>query len=267
MPIGEAKNAMPAGTVTLLAPDEPPAAVEYRAAGASPFLLVCDHAGRRIPRALANLGLGAADLARHIAWDIGIAGVGRMLADRLDAALVMQPYSRLVIDCNRPPDTPTSIAPLSDATRVPGNENVSAPEAATRRREIFEPYHAAIEKHLDARAKAKRETILISLHSFTPVYGGVARVWHAGVLYNRYNRLAASLLALLRASGESAFGDNEPYSVTDDTDYTIPAHGEKRELPHVAIEIRQDLIAEEPGQQEWAVLLAVLLPKAAAGLG
>jgi predicted N-formylglutamate amidohydrolase len=267
MPIGEAENAMTAQTVTLLAPDEPQAVVEYRTQGASPFVLVCDHAGRRIPRKLGNLGLAGAELVRHIAWDIGIAGVGRLLADRLDAALIIQPYSRLVIDCNRPPGTPTSIAPMSEATAIPGNANCSAHEAEQRRLDIFEPYHQTIEKHLDARATAKRETILISLHSFTPVFGGVARPWHAGVLYNRYDPLAAALLTLLRASGESAFGDNEPYSVTDDTDYTIPVHGEKRGLPHVAIEIRQDLIAEEPGQHEWAELLAGLLPKAAAGIG
>jgi predicted N-formylglutamate amidohydrolase len=116
------------------------------------------------------------------------------------------------------------------------------------------------------RAKSKRPTILISLHSFTPVYRGVARPWHAGVLYNRYDPLAAALLALMRASGEETFGDNEPYNVTDDTDYTIPVHGEQRTLPHVAIEIRQDLIAEEAGQLEWAGRLAELLPKAGASL-
>src|ERR1700692_3923480 len=140
MPIGEAENAMTAETVTLLAPDEPAAVVEYRTEGQSPFLLVCDHAGRRIPRKLQNLGLNAVDLARHIAWDIGIAGVGRTLADRLDAALVMQPYSRLVIDCNRPPGSPTSIAPASEGTQVPGNEKVFTHDAALRRREIFAPY-------------------------------------------------------------------------------------------------------------------------------
>jgi predicted N-formylglutamate amidohydrolase len=257
---------MTAQSVTLLAPDEPQAVVEYRSEGASPFLLVCDHAGRRIPRKLHNLGLDEADIARHIGWDIGIAGAARLLADRLDAALIMQPYSRLVIDCNRPPGTPTSIAPKSEATPIPGNTNCSAQNAEQRRLEIFEPYHGVIEKHLDARATAKRETILISLHSFTPVYGGVARPWHAGVLYNRYNILAGALLALLRASGESAFGDNEPYSVTDDTDFTIPVHGEMRGLPHVAIEIRQDLIAEEAGQREWAERLAELLPKATVGI-
>src|SRR5450631_2611013 len=161
MPIGEAENAMTAQTVALLAPDEPAAVVEYRTAGASPFLLVCDHAGRRIPRRLGNLGLSEPDLSRHIAWDIGIAGVGRLLADRLDAALIMQPYSRLVIDCNRPAGTPTSIAPKSEATSIRGNANCSAQEAEQRRLEIFEPYHQTIEKHLDARVKAKRETILI----------------------------------------------------------------------------------------------------------
>ncbi len=249
----------------LLAPDEPAAAIEYRPAGASPFLLVCDHAGRRIPRRLQNLGLGEVDIARHIGWDIGIAGVGRRLADRLDAALVMQPYSRLVIDCNRPPGSATSIAAVSEGTRIVGNENVSAQEAALRLREIFTPYHSTIARHLDARTNT-RPTILISLHSFTPVYAGVARPWHAGVLYNRYDPLAAALLALLRASGELTFGDNEPYSVTDDTDYTIPVHGEQRGLPHVAIEIRQDLIADEKGQLEWADRLAELLPKAAKGV-
>jgi predicted N-formylglutamate amidohydrolase len=258
---------MTPATEALLAPDEPAAVIEYRPAGASPFLLVCDHAGRRIPRRLQNLGLGEADLACHIGWDIGIAGLARHLADRLDAALIMQPYSRLVIDCNRPPGSATSIAPMSEATRIAGNENLSALEAALRLREIFMPYHSTIARHLDARAHARRPTILISLHSFTPVYAGVARPWHAGVLYNRDNRLAAALLDLLRASGELVFGDNEPYSVTDDTDYTIPVHGEQRGLPHVAIEIRQDLIGEEPGQQEWGDRLAQLLPRAAAAIG
>jgi len=249
---------------TILAPDEPPPVLEYRPAGASPFLLVCDHAGRRIPRRLRNLGLGDAELARHIAWDIGVAGVGRQLADRLDACLVMQPYSRLVIDCNRPPGSSTSIATVSEATRIAGNENLSADNAASRVREIFAPYHAAIAKHLDARSKSKRAAILISLHSFTPVYAGVARPWHAGVLYNRYDTLAAALLGLLRASGELTFGDNEPYSVNDDTDYTIPVHGEMRGIPHTAIEIRQDLIGDEAGQRQWAERLAELLPQAAA---
>jgi predicted N-formylglutamate amidohydrolase len=264
MPLGKAATGM--GPVTLLAPDEPEAVVEYRPGGASPFLLVCDHAGRLIPRRLHDLGLTESELARHIAWDIGIAGLARHLADRLDACLVMQPYSRLVIDCNRPPGAPTSIAPISEATRVPGNENVSAHDAALRLREIFTPYHGAIARHLDARKKAQRPTLLISLHSFTPAYAGVARPWHAGVLYHRYRALAAVLLALLRGERDLVVGDNEPYDVTDDTDYTIPVHGERRGIPHVAIEIRQDLIREEPGQRQWAERLAEMLPRAAAAI-
>ena len=250
--------------VALLAPDEPPAVIEHRAAGASPFLLVCDHAGRHIPRRLHNLGLGEADRARHIAWDIGIAGVGRHLADRLDACLVMQPYSRLVIDCNRPPGSLESIVAASDGTPILANENLSAHDAEQRAREIFTPYHSAIARHLDARAKARQQTILISLHSFTAVHAGSARPWQAGVLYNRYRALADALRVLLSAPGDLVVGDNEPYSVDDETDYTIPVHGELRGIPHAAIEIRQDLIGDEEGQRLWADRLAELLPRAAA---
>ena len=249
---------------TLLAPDEPPAVIDYRSGGASPFLLVCDHAGRRIPRVLHNLGLSAADLARHIAWDIGIAGVGRALADRLDACLIMQPYSRLVIDCNRPPGTHESIVTETGGAPISGNENLSAQEADLRAREIFAPYHGAIARHLDGRKSAGRRTILISLHSFTPVYGGRARPWQLGVLYNRDAALARALLALMRSEGDLTVGDNEPYTVDDETDYTIPVHGERRGIPHVGIEIRQDLIGNESGQRQWAERLAELLPKAAA---
>jgi predicted N-formylglutamate amidohydrolase len=255
---------MTPAAVALLAPDEPPAVVEYRPAGASPFLLVCDHAGRRIPRRLHNLRLAESDLVRHIAWDIGIAGVGRQLAERLDACLIMQPYSRLVIDCNRPPGGATSITTLSDGTPIAGNENLSAQDAELRVREIFTPYHQTIARHLDARAKARRQTFLISLHSFTPVFAGIARPWLAGVLYHRYNALAYALRDLLRSQRDLVVGDNEPYNVTDDTDYTIPVHGEQRGLPHVAIELRQDLIGEELGQRLWAERLAELLPRAAA---
>ncbi len=250
----------------LLGPDEPAAVIEHRAAGASSLFFVCDHAGRRIPRVLNNLGVGEADLARHIAIDVGIAGVARRLSDRLDAALVMQPYSRLVIDCNRPPGAATSILALSEDTPIPGNENVAEADAESRAREIFVPYHQAIERQLDARRGAGRDTILVSLHSFTPVYAGIPRPWHGGVLYNRDPRLAHALLELWRASGDFIVGDNEPYSVSDDTDYTIPVHGEKRRLTHVAIEIRNDLIADEAGQTEWAERMADLLPRAAVAI-
>lgn len=248
---------------TLLSPGEPSPVVELRSDATSPFLLVCDHAGKRIPRALNDLGLRGHDLSRHIAWDIGIEGVARRLSERLDAHLIMQIYSRLVIDCNRPPGSPTSIAPLSDGTIVPGNENISMDDAASRVREVFAPYHEAIARGLDTRKKAGLPTLLISLHSFTPVYAGIPRPWQAGVLYNRYSTLAHTLRDLFAAPGDLVVGDNEPYSVNDDTDYTIPVHGEQRGLVHVAIEIRQDLIGDEGGQDYWANRLAELLPKAA----
>ena len=247
----------------LLGPGEPSPVVELRSDATSPFLLVCDHAGKRMPRALNDLGLHEPDLSRHIAWDIGIEAVARRLCERLDAHLIMQIYSRLVIDCNRPPGSPTSIAPLSDGTLVPGNENISMDDASSRVREVFTPYHGTIERCLDARKKAGTPTLLTSLHSFTPVYAGIPRPWQAGVLYNRYSTLAHRLRDLLAAPGDLVVGDNEPYSVNDDTDYTIPVHGEQRGLSHVAIEIRQDLIGDEGGQEYWADRLAELLPKAA----
>ena len=258
---------MTAGNMALLAPDEPEAVIEVRPHGASPLLLVCDHAGRRIPRRLNNLGLSEKELLRHIAWDPGIDGVARHLSERLDAQLIMQPYSRLVIDCNRPPGSAESIVTISDATRIPGNENLSADDAAQRAREIFTPYHSTIARQLDARKNAGRPVMLISLHSFTPVYGGYARPWQAGVLYNRYRALADALRAQLAAPGDLIVGDNEPYTVDDDTDYTVPVHGEQRGIVHVAIEIRQDLIGDEAGQSYWGNRLADVLPKAAASLG
>lgn len=249
---------------TLLGPFDPSAVQIHRAEGTSPFLLIGDHAGRLIPRALATLGLAAADLDRHIAWDIGIADLARQLADDLDAALIMQNYSRLVIDCNRPLDAPDSIARVSEATLIPGNQDVSTRARAQRIAEIFQPYHAAIGNALAARTAAGQTTVLVALHSFTPVYHDVARPWHAAVLYNRDPRLAHALLALLQAEPGLVVGDNEPYSVSDATDYSVPVHAERRGLLHVELEIRQDLIADASGQAVWAERLARLLPLAAA---
>ena len=174
----------------------------------------------------------------------------------------MQPYSRLVIDCNRRPGSETSILAVSDGTTIPGNRQLSADDVAMRVREIFDPYHQKISSHLDGRRDAGRATILVSLHSFTPVYGDIPRPWHAGVLYNRNPDLALAMFKLLGAEGDIVVGDNEPYSITDETDYTIPVHGEQRGLPHLTLEIRQDLIADKAGQTAWAARLARLLPQA-----
>ena len=229
---------------------------EVNAGGASPFLLTSDHYGRVLPHALGDLGVAENELTRHIAWDIGIAGVAEQLSEMLDAHLVAQRYSRLVIDCNRPPGAVSSIPVISEATAVPRNEGISEQEREARRREIFEPYHHRIDAVIDGRVHAKRPTVLVSLHSFTPVYAGVARPWHIGALYNRDTVLPRLLLKHLHAESDLVVGDNEPYAVSDLTDYTIPVHGEARGLINTGIEIRQDLIGDQSGQQQWAERLA-----------
>jgi predicted N-formylglutamate amidohydrolase len=249
---------------TLLSEHEPPAFTVERSNGRSPFLLLCDHAGDRIPESLARLGLPPEELGRHIALDIGAAAVTRHLARRFDAVAILQTYSRLVIDCNRPLHSPTSIAPVSEFTVIPGNQAVSAADRERRIREIFWPYHLRIQAELEARRLRGQPTLLIAMHSFTPVFKGQSRALHAGVLYQRDARLAHRLLAELRRDPNLLVGDNEPYSVSDATDYAIPEYGEKRGLPHVEIEVRQDLIGDERGQAEWAERLDIALRAAAA---
>jgi predicted N-formylglutamate amidohydrolase len=247
---------------SLLAADEPAPVTVHNENGPSPLVIVADHAGNSMPRALARLGIPASECERHIAWDIGIAAVCRLVADTLDATLVQQNYSRLVIDCNRTPGSETSIPEISELTPIPGNVGLSEHGKAARAREIFRPYHDRIETELDRRRQAGLPAALIAMHSFTPVFMGVARPWHAGVLYNRDPRFAHLLMALLKREAGLVVGDNEPYSVTDASDYTVPVHGERRGLHHVAIEVRQDLIADGMGQRVWGLLIARLLPLA-----
>src|SRR5258707_12475106 len=232
---------------------------EENAEGRSPFLLTCDHYGRLIPRAFGDLGLPGGELARHIAWDVGIGGVAEALSKHLNAHLVAQRYSRLVIDCNRPPSAPSSIPRISEATVIPGNEGISRDAAEVRRQAVFDPYHRRIREVIDRRLSEAMPTVLVSLHSFTPVYAGIARPWHIGTLYHRDTRLPPLFLKLLRAEPDLVVGDNEPYAVSDETDYTIPVHGEARGLMNTGIEIRQDLIADQAGQQQWAERLARIL--------
>jgi len=238
--------------VRLLAADEPPPFIEAGRQGRSNFVIVVDHAGRRIPRRLGDLGLPASELQRHIAWDIGALGVARQVAAALDAPLLAQNYSRLVIDCNRDPKVATSIPRLSEAIEIPGNIGLSEADAAARRREIFDPYHGRVRELLDERVAEHRPTILVAQHTMTDVYHGVRREMHAAVLYNRDRRFAGLVLDMLRRETGLSIADNEPYFVSDATDYTIPHHGEARGLPHVEIEIRQDLVSDDAGQSEWA---------------
>ena len=248
-------------TVLLSADDVPPVEVQRRD-GPSPFFIVCDHAGRRVPRALKSLGLSEEQLSRHIAWDLGAVEVASRLGELLGAHTVWQRYSRLVIDCNRPLGASDSIVARSEITDIPGNRQVAPDAAEARAEEIFRPYHDEIRRALDAREAARRPTILVAVHSFTPVFQGVARAWHAGVLSLRDRRVAEPLLRALRDEGDLMIGDNQPYSAGDLTDYTLVRHGEQRALPHVELEIRQDLLDSGQGQDAWAARLARLLPAA-----
>ena len=252
---------------SLLAADEPATFEVLEGNGQSPFLITCDHAGRRIPRVLGDLGLPAAELTRHIAWDLGAFQVARELARALGAFAITQTYSRLVIDCNRPPDVPSSIPTISEHTEIPGNHALPTVAVARRVRDVFQPYHSRIVHELDRRAQAGQPTVLVAMHSFTPIFKGVPRSWHVGMLYNRDTRLAHALLERLRADPELVVGDNEPYSVGDATVYGIPGYGERRGIPHIEVEIRQDLILEEAGQKAWAKRFAELLPAACASFG
>lgn len=243
---------------TLLTDHDPSPVILRPATRDVPFIFVCDHAGRRIPEKLGDLGVSAADRARHIAWDIGIAAVARLLQAQLGASLVEQVYSRLVIDCNRAPGHATSIPHHSDRTEISGNENLSVAERHAREGEIFQPYHDCIAQQL--ATTDPNECALISLHSFTPIWQGENRAWDAGVLFHKDVVSADIMHQLLVEKGGWVVGKNEPYRMTASSDYTIPIHAETRRMPYLEIEIRQDLIEDEAGQQHWAAILTQLLP-------
>jgi predicted N-formylglutamate amidohydrolase len=243
----------------LLGPGDPAAFEHYRGAGARPVLLTCDHASNQVPASLAQLGLGAAELARHIGWDIGAAQVTRKLADRLDAPAILAGYSRLVIDCNRNPEDATAIPEASDDVVVPGNRGLDATARALRHAALFVPYHRAIADWVEARLARGQVPALLSIHSFTPAMGGKARPWHVGILWDADPRIPVPLMAALGADPALMVGDNQPYSARVPAGYTVRHHAVARGLPHVAVEIRQDLIADDAGAAAWAARLGAAL--------
>ncbi|MEE2776925.1 MAG: N-formylglutamate amidohydrolase [Acidobacteriota bacterium] len=242
-------------SLQLLGPDEPSPVLIERAEGHSPYFLTCDHGGARVPACLGDLGIARSDLERHIGWDIGALEVSRRLSQRLDATLVAQVYSRLVIDCNRRPATPPSIPVVSDHTPVPANVDLDETDIEARRAEIHAPYHDAISWLLDERAARGRPTVLVAMHSLTPVLDGVQRPWHISFSMDEDRRLGDSLIEHMRESPELIVGDNEPYQINV-VDHTIPVHGASRGLQRVLVEIRQNLIETRAGQREWASRLA-----------
>jgi predicted N-formylglutamate amidohydrolase len=244
----------------LLAADEPAAfSVLDCPAPRYPVLLVCDHASARIPRSLQQLGLADEVLVQHIASDIGAADVVRALHEKLQVPAVLTNYSRLVIDCNRPVAHMHSISEISDEVVVPGNQKLSPAERALRFAEVFKPYHQAIAEQLAMLAEADAAPVVIAIHSFTPLFAGFKRPWHCGILWDKDPRLAVPMLAALRALQAFEVGDNEPYSGRHPEDYTIDTHAEAVGLPHVAIELRQDLIAHAAGAEQWGGILAAVV--------
>ena len=248
----------------LLGGRDPVPVETLRAGASSPFFLTCEHAGKLLPRRLGTLGLAHWHLERHIAYDIGASGLARGLSERLDAHLVLQTYSRLVVDCNRSPGADDFIVKVSEDTEIPGNLDIGDDEARARADEIFHPYHDTIAAALDEREASERLTVLVAVHSCTPVFHGVSRPWHVGVLYEHDTRFASILLDILREQRHLVVGDNEPYFMSSDKDYAVPVHGQRRGIPHVELEIRQDLLETEEGQEEWAELLAGVMRE---GLG
>ena len=222
---------------------------------ATPLIVLCDHARNALPAEYGTLGLTAADLGRHIAYDIGAEAVARVIAAKLGAPVVVSAYSRLLIDLNRGLDDPTLIMQLSDGAIVPGNRDLSEVERARRIKRYYAPYHAAIAGLIDKSLAGGIVPVLLSIHSFTPVFKGIARPWHASVLWGDDPRLARPLLEYLARGSGLVIGDNEPYEGVLEGD-TLWLHGALRGLAHTILEVRQDLIATPQGQQDWGCRIA-----------
>lgn len=247
----------------LLGPGDVPPVEIVNPGGSAHFLLIGDHSGNLVPSALGTLGVSDAERARHIGWDIGIEGLGRVLAERLDAVFVRQRYSRLVIDCNRNPESPAAVPPESDGTAIPGNMGLDDAGRRQRVAEIHAPYQEAVAEVLQARGD---DVVLVAIHSFTPAMSTLRnpRPWHFGILHNGANdRFALRLLDWLAHNAGAPVGDNEPYRM-DLTDYTVPRHAFAAGLPYVEIEVRQDLLGDAAGIEAVADLLARGLVAAAA---
>ncbi len=220
------------------------------------ILLTCEHGGRAIPSALADLGIPAAEMDRHIAWDIGAMALSLALMHRVSGRLVAQHYSRLVIDCNRGPVSPDLVPDVSDGTHIPANKGISQAGIDARMAAIHAPFHARIA----AEIRHQRPALLVSIHSFTPVMAGVSRPMHAGFLANRMPAVSDRFMAsFARHAPELTVAQNAPYAVDDISDFTVPVHGEANRLPHVLVEVRNDQLRDEQGIERWADLLALAI--------
>ena len=245
----------------LLSVDDPAPFSLHNPEGTPRFILTADHASRAVPHHMAKLGLAEIELSRHISWDIGAAEVTRHMAEYLDVPAFLAGYSRLIIDCNRPLNSPTSIPAISDGTVIPANQAVSNTEAKARADALYWPYHQQIAHAIDRYITGGEVPIFVAMHSFTPqMSAGKARPWHIGLLFEHDRRLVAPLKAALSAIvPDICIGENQPYAIIGPSDYSIPEHGQRRGLPHIEIEIRQDLIETPEGAALWAGHIAEAL--------
>ena len=248
----------------LLGPGDPPPFSVHNAEGRAPLLLLCDHASKAVPRMLGDLGIGEAELSRHIGWDIGGLEAAIALAEALDAPLVASGYSRLVIDCNRWPGGEGSMPEVSDGTPVPANRGLNKEQIDARAEACFWPYHREVDRHLDRMTSNGCKVALLVMHTFTPEMNDFKRPWHVGVLWNDDPSLPEPLLAELRQDRSLIVGDNEPYSARASYEYTLNAHGRSRKLPHCSLEVRQDLVATPDTAQGWGRRLAPAIAAAIA---
>jgi predicted N-formylglutamate amidohydrolase len=251
----------------LIGPGDPPPYMTYNDRGKARVLLVADHASPFFPAGLNQLGLADWVLERHVAWDIGSDKLTRFLADALDAQAVLAGFSRLIVDPNRRLNDPSAFVEVSDGIAIPGNLELDARQRALRVQSFFQPYHDAIAERLGRFAARGQVPALLSVHTCTPVFDRVVRPWHVGVMWDNDARIAAPLMERLRGMPGICIGDNEPYSGRHPHDFTVDHHAETAGLPHVGIEVRQDLVSDASGARKWAAILADALTGVLADAG
>ncbi len=240
----------------LSASDQPAFELIGRQSAESPILVVCDHASQFVPGRLHGLEIDSACFEQHIAYDIGAAGVSRMLARHLNASAVLAGFSRLVIDANRFLTAHDSIPSISDGTVIKGNEAMTMTESLLRVEELFIPYHYEINRAIKGVCQFYNMPLVMSVHSYTPVFQGFERPWEIGVLWEGDDGVASMLIDYLRENTDYHIGENEPYHACNPVGYTIKTHAETKGYPHVLVEIRQDLIADQQGQEAFAQVFA-----------
>jgi predicted N-formylglutamate amidohydrolase len=244
---------------TILAESDGDCVAVERPEGGSPVLVICEHASRTLPARFGDLGLSQEALNSHIAWDPGALALARGLSDNLDATLVYQKFSRLIYDCNRPPASPAAMPETSEIYAIPGNRQLDAAERNARTEALYTPFHQRIANILRKRAARGVASVVVTIHSFTPVYDGRRRDVELGILHDTDDRLASRMLALAGEAPLYNTARNQPYGPADGVTHTLQLHGLANNLKNVMIEVRNDLIMDDVGQGVMADYLTGLI--------